>query len=316
MTKLNKHGKKVLKSIQHLPDRTADEAVYYLLGEIPIQARIDRQGLILLAGIARNEGIGKDLAMRQLSIKKRNSNSWFVRVDQTLSKYGLRSAIDIITNPPQAEAWKTEIDDAIWGFWHKKRLESASTKPSLRYLNLDLDPRRPHHVWTSVKPTLRDVRAASIKAKLLTGSYTLQANRARFNQYDVNPTCIVCKQEPEGREHFLLRCEGLADTRKIYIDMLKDNIYAYYDTQTWDALIGDENHLLQCILDCTKCEILKPPPNDDRLIENESSIRWWCAALHKQRDKILAEKAKAGDIQWFPLPLTSFFFFFFFWSFI
>ena len=65
-----------------------------------------------------------------------------------------------------------------------------------------------------------------------TGSYTLQhvqANRARFNQYDVNATCIVCKQEPEGREHFLLRCEGLADTRKIYIDMLKDNIYAYYD---------------------------------------------------------------------------------------
>ena len=80
---------------------------------------------------------------------------------------------------------------------------------------------------------------ASIKAKLLTGSYTLQANKARFNQYDVNPTCIVCKQEPEaeGREHFLLRCEGLADTRTIYIDMLKDNIYAYYDTQTWDALI-------------------------------------------------------------------------------
>ena len=39
MTKLNKHGKKVLKSIQHLPVRMADEAVYYLLGEIPIQAR-------------------------------------------------------------------------------------------------------------------------------------------------------------------------------------------------------------------------------------------------------------------------------------
>ena len=98
VTKLNKHGKKVLlKSIQHLPDRTADEAVYYLLGEIPIQARIDRQGLILLAGIVRNEGIEKDLAIRQLSIKKRNSNSWFVRVDQTLSKYGLRSAVDITT---------------------------------------------------------------------------------------------------------------------------------------------------------------------------------------------------------------------------
>ena len=108
----------------------------------------------------QERGIEKDLAMRQLSIKKRNSNSWFVKIDQTLSKYGPRSAVEIITNPPQAEAWKTEIDDAIWGFWHKKWLESASTKPSLRYLNLDLDPQRPHHVWTSVKPTFRDVRGA------------------------------------------------------------------------------------------------------------------------------------------------------------
>ena len=76
------------------------------------------------------------------------------------------------------------------------------------------------------------------------------------------------------------------------------------------------NHLLQCILDCTKCETLKPPPpNDDRLLEIESTTRWLCAALHKQRDKILAEKAKPGDIQWFPLPLTSFFFSFFFFFF-
>ena len=90
--------------------------------------------------------------------------------------------------------------------------------------------------------------------------------------------------------------------------MLKDYIYAYYDKQTWDALIGDENHLLQCIVDCTKCEILKPPPNDDRLLEIESTTRWLCAALHKERETKSWLK-KPGQVTFSDsLPLNFFFF--------
>ena len=47
---------------------------------------------------------------------------------------------------------------------------------------------------------------------LLSESYILQANRARFNQNSVNPTCPLCKQAPEDLPHFLLSCPGLEPT--------------------------------------------------------------------------------------------------------
>ena len=47
------------------------------------------------------------------------------------------------------------------------------------------------------------IKKAGIKARLMTGTYVLQSNRAKFNQYKVDPTCTLCEDEPEGQEHFL-----------------------------------------------------------------------------------------------------------------
>ncbi len=284
---LDAYGRKILKAIQHLPDRTANEAVYLLMGEVPIQAKIERQSLILLANIARSGGIEKEIGLRQLSIKKKTSNSWFTQVDHVLSKYGLKSAIQVLLDPPSADAWKDEIDIAIWNFWQSQWITSASKKSSLRYINLDLNYKKPHHVWTSVQPNPRDVKAASIKVKLLTGTYTLQSNRARFNQYDVNPTCLLCHKEPETREHFLTRCDVFHTTRNKYLEMLQQEIVTTYDEQTWEYIRNDDHILIQCILDCTNCDILQPIPSGMHLIRIESVTRWLCAALHKSRRELL-----------------------------
>ena len=61
-----------------------------------------------------------------------------------------------------------------------------------------------------------------MKARLLTGTYTLQATRARFNQFCVNPQCPLCKQEPENRVHFLVICQTLKDIRSPYIKKIRD----------------------------------------------------------------------------------------------
>jgi len=41
----------------------------------------------------------------------------------------------------------------------------------------------------------------------------LQANRAKFNQNDVDPTCRLCAEEPEDRRHFLSSCALTQDLR-------------------------------------------------------------------------------------------------------
>ena len=47
------------------------------------------------------------------------------------------------------------------------------------------------------------IKKAGIKARLMIGTYVLQSNRAKFNQYKVDPTCTLCGDEPEDQEHFL-----------------------------------------------------------------------------------------------------------------
>ena len=48
-----------------------------------------------------------------------------------------------------------------------------------------------HPVLKTVRPNPIDVEQAAIKAKILTGTYTLQSNRAKFNQHEVDPTCLL-----------------------------------------------------------------------------------------------------------------------------
>ena len=75
----------------------------------------------------------------------------------------------------------------------------------------------PHPVYTSARANIHDIQRAKIKAKLLTGTDILQANRSRFKQYKVDPTCGLCLTHLETREHFISHCISLSDSRRCFI---------------------------------------------------------------------------------------------------
>ena len=61
-----------------------------------------------------------------------------------------------------------------------------------------------------------------MKNKVLTGTYILQTNRAKFNQNEVNPVCQLCKEDDETLQHFLLDCKTLEEARQpILIDFVR-----------------------------------------------------------------------------------------------
>lgn len=55
---------------------------------------------------------------------------------------------------------------------------------------------------------------------MFTGTYTLLAYQAVFNQYAVDATCHLCRTEPEDRTHFLLVCSALQHVRDRFIPSL------------------------------------------------------------------------------------------------
>ena len=52
----------------------------------------------------------------------------------------------------------------------------------------------------------------------MSGTYMLQATRARFNQHQVDPTCLLFRKNPENVERFLLRCETLTQVRNPFLE--------------------------------------------------------------------------------------------------
>ena len=56
-----------------------------------------------------------------------------------------------------------------------------------------------------------DVFLFDAHVKLISGTYILQKNKARFNQYEVSSLCPLCGIEPEDLMHFMLTCEKLEE---------------------------------------------------------------------------------------------------------
>ncbi len=195
---IEKYQKKTLKAILSLPERVADAAVYSMSGVLPIRAVIDRNALTLFGSILRKEdSIEYQLCRRQLAVKPITSSSWFVRIRQLLCQYDLPGAYDLLDDPPCKLEWKKTIRNNIRQKVYEEVRAELGVKTSGRFIgtaNYLLG--EPHQVWNTVDYSVADVRKSNVKAKLLTGSMTLQANLSRFNQYGVSPICLMCGENP------------------------------------------------------------------------------------------------------------------------
>ena len=61
-----------------------------------------------------------------------------------------------------------------------------------------------------------------IRLPLVTGTYMLQYNRARFNKYTVDATYLLCGTEKEDILHVISRCPAYQISRQRFHDELRD----------------------------------------------------------------------------------------------
>ena len=201
--KLEQFQRKCLRQIQGLPDRVSNTVTLALFGIPPAECTVHKTVLNCFVNILRDKSITQyRITERQLVIKSRNDQSWFNDVKTILELYDLPNPYELLKKP---------------SFEKKKKN---------------------HPVWASVRYNIQDRKKAELKMKLLTGSYTLQANRANFNEYTVNPTCKLCNVEPENREHFLARCTFLEYIRYHYRENLSDFISTTEKTKLNDSRLS------------------------------------------------------------------------------
>ena len=214
---LSDFHKQCVRDLQSLPVHTATCAVYLLGGILPLEAYLDTRIATLLCMVGQDcQSPLFQIALYQYANKGIRSNSWFLYAGDRLSKYSI-DPLSLLCR----EVTKNQVKLTIKTYWHSLLLSEASLKSTLVYMNYEsYHPEKTHSVWSTVGTRLAETRKAIIKAKLLTGTYILQSNKSRFNQYRILATCTLCHQSDEDLAHFLLKCKCMADLRNEYFGLI------------------------------------------------------------------------------------------------
>ena len=282
---------KSLRQIQHLPDRTAKVATEALLGILPVTAQIHKATLNLFYNVlGRSKSIEFEIAQRQMAVKTLSDSSFFSRARRLLLLYGLPNAYHLWENRPSKTEWKKMLNQTINGTVESKWKLDLQEKSSLKYINPEsVSVGKPHYIYSTVRSNMHDIRRSEIKAKILTGTYTLQSNRSVFNQYSINPICVLCEDEAETREHFIAKCTAYEDIRKKAEEKLKLVLENSTSLQI-RSILDNAGKFTQLILDCTHGTIVKEKPLRYEIEKVERLSREYLEKIHYRRCRLLSLK--------------------------
>ena len=275
ITSLESFHRKTIRELQSLPLRTAKEAVYLLSGIPPLECILDSSIATLHIQIGKDQQhpLTKS-GLVQLSTKHLQSNSWFIYSARRLSRYGISTTELLLNKIKKSTAKKIILD-----YWLCQLKQDASTKSSLLHLCLDsCSLSKCHSVWQNLECNLSEVKKAMTKAKLLVGAYTLQCNKAIFNQYEVNPTCPLCSSGEEDRTHLLLHCEAMKDIRSKHMRIIASIVPDFDTLLDWQKI--------NLILDGNFGKTPNYPVVRD-MFNLEAATRTYVFSLHCRRIKLI-----------------------------
>ena len=239
--------------------------------------------LHLLGKIATNKGIIlAQIGYRQLSLKDTYSNSWYIYCVKIAGKYGLPQIHDVF----RLNRFSIQVEIPCEEY-HTRPLGKGSPLWCNDKVHSGLHPHQCsyhlHPAWHYVAPNMRDTSRARIKSRLLTGTYTLQYNGAKFNKNSLDPTCPLCHTGTEDVTHMLILCSALQDTR---LRLLPNLLELVIDTTVRAAA------LTFAILD-SNYSLAEGIITNDQLQRWEFNSRILCYYLHVNHAKLLIATAEA-----------------------
>ena len=135
---------------------------------------------------------------------------------------------------------------------------------------------------------------AEVKARVATGSYTLQSSAAKYSKHEVSPVCQLCGLDVEDIEHFVLKCPTTNPARSEHLKSIENVCNEVYN-DNYSKLVS-QNLLLQATLDCTHPDVqstLSLKPSHTEYIKRISQQLVF--ALHKMRTKILLQRERERE---------------------
>jgi hypothetical protein len=185
------------------------------------------------------------------------------------------------------DSWEAKVEDRPT---EDHITQAARLYPFLHALNTEMyKPECCHPIVQSVTSLPADSRRVGAHLRLVTGTCILHSKKARYNQYAVDPTCLLCKNGLETSLYFLMECKALQEARSRSLGRIEHIMDGIFELET---IVSS-----QLILDPTHPDVAEIVPRETmNQLLREGRILVYCLWLDRARQLILKPPRKTDGL--------------------
>ena len=249
--------KKILRGILKLSQSSPTIALYFLLGELPVEGRLHIHTLGLFHNLWCNKNTTVFSAVRYI-LKMCNSSSltWSNHINNLCYQYGLPSPLALLDcDPCTKEYWSDLVKTRIISYQEAQLRLKASENSKMFYLNVHLLglSGRSHPALHSIFCT-QDAKKLRAHLKFLTCDLTYTDASCDICNIAVMTPCNLV-------EHALVSCKATADIPQRLLPELMNAILDVHPLCKILSYLPPPTILTQFLLDCSSMNL----PNDIRV---------------------------------------------------
>ena len=201
------HYKSTIQRLQRLHPNTPRAVVFFMAGCLPGEAVLHQRQLGLFSMVCHLHGDPLNLHAKYiLTTAPPSAKSWFQQIRVLCSQYGLPNPLQLLSNPPPKETFKSQVKRKIIGYWEALLRVEASPLGSLKYFKPELySLTKAHYIWTSAASNPFECSKSTVLAKMVSGRFRTEmlsrhwsANKAGYCR------APSCQKMPGTLEHLLV----------------------------------------------------------------------------------------------------------------
>ena len=186
---------KVLRGFLKLSRSSPKAALYFLLGELPVEGKIHIATLMLFHTIwANSETTVHKQVKYILMMCSQHSTTWSNHINLLCLKYGLPCPLHLMesTTVWPRQDWKSFVTTKVTAYHEMEQRKNSVTNSRLKNLNVSLLglSGHPHPALLNIRTT-QDARKLRLHVKLLAGDY-LTGEVLASCQPHLSPACKLC----------------------------------------------------------------------------------------------------------------------------
>ena len=210
--------------------------LYFLLGELPVEARLHLDTLNTFRCIWANPQTKvHDIVKYLLMMADSSSLTWTAHIKILFQMYQLPDPLALLnTQPWSKQKWKILTNTAVTVYHEKALRQTAANNSKLSFFNVQTTglAGRTHPVLTGILTT-HDVERSRVHIKMLAGDYPCYAHIGSDRNKDLH--CRLCQllsphyaAPEENMVHLLTRCRATRCTRTKLLPDILNTISIYF----------------------------------------------------------------------------------------